>query len=728
MKMKKIVSAFLALALATSATAISSLAAAPVVLTNEVTVVFEQNFGGLNEAADLADFNVNGEWQYFGSFMGQYFNGEYKCNGTVMTKQAYDLTSYSYWEYETEVIATGNGYYIYLGWDEAAGKGYRLKWDNSKKILSLFKAGNSTAVKTASLSSLYGANTKYNIIYSNGKLSVKQNSTEVLTYDVAAADFNGKFGIQGSATSMLILFDMNLTAGGNTTVNRWIYEEEFDGETVASLTDKGWTLPSSAKIFSGTDTYINMSASKSTATYNTALTGNYGIKAKQQIGYNAHHAYITIKSSDNSYYKITPATAKTDAIAKLEKYDAATGKTTILDTASTTYIDYACYEYDIKVYTGESETKIIADVYAYDNKNNSVSVTLEETDSSTPISAANKVQIYWGATNDCNLYNLSTYSIIDDTEKEEIQVNKVVRDKTFTSADTYKTAGNAGFYGGADKAPDYSFKTYTSFSDKYGLSFPADTVYYNYSGTVSDYSVKTTMYKSVNDSELRFNESSDGKSYYSLKAASNGSREQNVSLVKVVNGTVDDTWTKKTSALNGTKTGVYNFSDFYVNCDYQDDGSLKITAEFQAHDQEKYTLSAEDAAPLSGNEIEMVLPQKGAIKSFKLTAPTTETDCDGDMPIFKARFYNEAGVAVEEIENGAIYANTFAMLMDNYTVTAAIYENGVMTGIKAIEPTDLYERKVKLFDVTDAANTEIKLFMFDNNKSLNKLPQSCVLN
>jgi len=500
MKMKKIISAFLAISLAASATAISAFAASPIVLTNDGTVKFEQNFGGLNGASDLTDFDVSDEWQYFDAYMGQQVGG-YKCNGSVITKESYDLSSYSYWEFETIVLAEGNGYNIYLGWDEAAGKGYKLNWKNDRLTVQLFKAGNATAVaETEKLSTLYGAVAKYNVIYNNGKLSVKMNSKEVLTYDLSASDFNGKFGVQGAATTMFILFDMKLTTGGSTTVNRWIYEEEFDGETVYSLKEKGWTLPASATVVEGKDSYIS-AVSKSEVKYNIALTGNYGIKAKQRNGYNANQGYMTIKSSDGSYYLIKAGEAKTNTAAQIIKYDASTKTTTVLKkTSELDCPDYATFNYDVKVYTNSNETKIAANIDVYVDSTFKHTITMEATDTksddNTPIASVKEVSFSWGSqgSGNCNLYNFTTYSIIDDTEKEDIQINKVATDKNFTGADTYTTVGNAGFYRGPNKeSADWGWKNYPEYDDEYGMSYESGKIYYYHKDANNDYSVKANI-------------------------------------------------------------------------------------------------------------------------------------------------------------------------------------------------------------------------------------------
>ena len=507
------------------------------------------------------------------------------------------------------------------------------------------------------------------------------------------------------------------------TVKHWVYSEEFDNKTVDTLKLEGWTLPDGAEVVSTTDSYLN-AAQKNTIYYTPGdgLFGDdYTIKAKQSYGYNAYGAYMTIAGDGDVVYRIYPCSASTDSVVKITKHNTKTYKEVAILGSKPTInaVNYSTYTYDIKVYNVEEGIKIVANIYNSKSATPETPVTVEAIDTE-PLEVS-KIGICWGATDSCKLYNFSAHSIVD--EAETVAFDNEIIDKIFTSDDNYTTLKNAGFYSATEKGMnngDYSLKTYPSYTDESGMRYTGGNLFYYYDSTSSNYTIEADMYKRWNESIIYFNMSADMKSYYALESTGNA---KTAKLYKFVDG-------KEVTDLTKTEINIDSmakWSDYKINCDYQVDGSLVINAEVKPIDDNKVSLTLIDKSPLTGKNIKIYPKDEGKVKRFRITAPATYTNCDGDMPVFVPRFYNASGEVITAIENGKIYANSFARLLNEHTITAAMYEDGIMTGIKKITSSEIADM-AELFEVTDAENTVIKLFVLDNGTELNKVMETVELN
>jgi len=740
MKMRKLVSAIMALSVVSSAAGINAYAAAPIVQESAEIAVFNQNFGGLDEnSLASAGFMATGPWSYETTSIYQS-NGGNIIDGTLATVNMYDLTEESYWEFDWKVNVGFNGYVLFLGCGE--GNGYSIVINKAQA--SLYKGAyqyEDVPVCTADMGINIGyMDMSFKAVFDNGRIKVYREGNKVLECDgIDSSEFNGRFGIQAQSTDHLRVYSMELSK--NTPVDFWVYDESFDDETTASLKAKGWSFEDDVTVVAADDSYLSSTKADyhyveaEYAPMGSALSGNYGIKAKQMVGSNPHSALISITAPNGSAYRFMPLSTQNGTEAALVKYDAATNQETILDTDVSGYIYGVTYTYDIEVYNTEEGIKLVADIYA---NNAETPIHLEALDVEPVVESA-KIEVVWGSSETRRLYDFEVYSIVESGE-ENIPVvkDREIFSKVFTSADSYETLVNDGFEAEADYRNSgsmswYDVNEYARFSDENGMKFGTGCIYYYYDGTASDYTLTANMYRMYNESGIRFNESADRTSYYYFEANSKADATRGFKIERVENGLSEVIASlpyteEEYGSISYSITGGENWSDYEIICDYQDDGSLNITVNFKSGIYEAITLTANDANPLTGNRLEMRTGHEGGIKRFAVVEQYKDYGIKGNAPVFDARFYNADGEVIRNIENGTIYANTFAMLLEEYTVVATKYEDNTMTGIKVITPVQLASDKVELFEVTDAENTEIKLYMFDNAENLNKLPQSCVLN
>jgi len=729
--MKKRILAFIITVL-TAGCFLSVQADAPIVHSRKTTV-FNQSFAGLSGAEELDKFDVTGTWHYIQDYIGQ--SGNYNCNGGVITKEAYDLSHNDYWKFDVKLLSHANAYIIYLGWDEANAKGYRLEWHNGNAGivagLRLYKAGEKEAVAVKEHTSLFGQVIPYEITFKNDKLSVVQNGVEMINYDAEQSEFNGVFGIKGASASMILLFDMSLEKGNSYTVNNWYYEEDFEGETVETLKEKGWTLNESKAEIRNDATYGDYIASGSGTTVffnpdGEKLSGDFHIRTLTYVGYNEYDHYIALRGTNGYDYRIYPtynvknaADVKTAAIVKCPsgtKTPALTESHVLAQTEkSYAGIYYTTYEIDLNVKTTESGVSLEAIISKAGNN----PVTLEVTDLSDIITQSS-LMINYSSSDGYMLYEFSANSLT--TETAEITYEKEILDKIFTSEDSYQTVKNtfSGTLKGAGN--EYSFRTYPTYTDEGGLECSGMNICYNYADTTSDYTVEAKMYRMYNNSYVQFNISDDGKSYYMLETNYNNDTGKYIKIIKVEpSGKTDLAVIDK---VGYGESGNGNWSDYKVNCDWLSDGSLKITADFTTGTYKTKTLTATDTSPLTGQNIRVNAGHTGKVKRIKLTAPVTETE---DLSEFKVRFCDESGNVLTSVKNGAVYAYSGTVPLYGNTAVAVLYQNGMVTKLMPVDVKEL-SGKAKLFDISEEANSEIKLYIFENGKSLNKVCETAVLN
>lgn len=721
------------------------------VLVQEETVLFEQDFKNVANAADLSDFDVSSGWEYFEGYIGQMnLSGIGNISESIMTKESFDMTDSSSWQYTTKLYLWKNHYNIYMGWDEVNNKGYKLKWDYSSKTLGLYKAGNETALAEGTLTT--SGHTTYTITYKEGKLTVDAsiytggktyNQPDLISYTVSLDDFNGKFGVDCSDAAEIILYNLKLVKGIGENINHWTYEEDFEGESIESLTEKGWVLGGSASmkneeedyhknIKNGENDFLNINGSHSFMPNNSTLSGSIGIKADTYVGWNGNMHYIALCGVNGNEYRIYPMYSK--SYCAIVKYNKSTGKETVLaQTEAHGKYQYKQTSWDIRLIKAEEEVNIAADITLGDaNSSGTLYYQLSFTDTSDIIEPA-KILVSGGSSDQPWLYNFSLYSIPDAADRVPVSYDKVIIDKKFSADDSYSRIIADGFHRYADKNHNNNnLNLYAKFVDSVGMDYDS-VFYYTMANGGKDYTLEIDAYREYNATQVRFCGTGNGassnaslSSYYELEAGQVGGK--NAVYLRKKTADADAVQLDAKENIGWDNAGLVNFSNYKINCDYNDDGSLEIIAEFKGAKGTTQTLTYTDKSPLTGNLVYMNVGNYGSVQRFRITEPAEEVDVEGDIPVFNPRFYNASGKAITKIEAGKVYAKAFAVPLDDMAIIAALYDNGHMQDIKRVSMAQLASQTgVKLFDVADSGKPEIRLFVFDNGKSLNKIIQTLEL-
>lgn len=295
----KLLSVMLVLAMTISLFAgITVNAASPLTFDGAETVLFDQSFGGLSSTADAPDFTFSGAWQ-FTNYFAQIPSDP--STSYIQTKDSYNLTGASGWEFEAKIECTSRGY------DITVPGGYRISWlhaTNGAPII-LYKDGTEVA-KSTGLIYLYDADATWKVKYLDGTWTISAEYREdkvTLTYaDPSNPTFNGKFRVAANYTGKFTVYHMKLTQlAASSVAKHWAFETNFkSGDTVAKWAAEGLNLPSGATFYNG---YVTPG---SNVTYNfapggNALTGDYEFEFDFKEA-NGRNYYIRFNYVDSTHY------------------------------------------------------------------------------------------------------------------------------------------------------------------------------------------------------------------------------------------------------------------------------------------------------------------------------------------------------------------------------------------------------------------------------------------
>jgi len=151
--LKKVISFILSAVMLCGIANVSVSADAPMYFDGITTNVFDQDFGDITSTSQASDFAFTGKWVCTGEFVTIADTS----SGTIKTKNNIDLTGAYGYEFSVKMIMTQNNDDIYLAYNESASNGYKVNISRKTGTISLYRAGNSTALKTSSVRIEYGA-------------------------------------------------------------------------------------------------------------------------------------------------------------------------------------------------------------------------------------------------------------------------------------------------------------------------------------------------------------------------------------------------------------------------------------------------------------------------------------------------------------------------------------------------------------------------------------------
>lgn len=633
MKGKRLLSVILMLVMTVSLlTGITVNAAAPMQFEGATTVLFDQSFGGIKNAAGAPDFTISGTWVYADHFMMSSPSGD----AYVQTRDAVDLSNASGFEFEVKMECTHNGNTIHMPGD------YTVQWHNNSgaivsgksKVLALKKGSEVLAYTTVEI---YDADSVYTIKYLEGKwtvtLTTKTKNVSFTYDDASKPTFNGRFKAQANSTGHFTMYYMKLTKFANTaTVNHWKYDKTFtNADTLDTLKDEGFT-------FSNNDFTVSTSGIKAVHNdreltfrpYGKDFAGSYYFETA--IGRSMNYYSLDFNHSANGYYRIRIPKASTDNNIYLYKYDAATGKThTLAKQAFTNNTNSITTTYKVKVENAaDGSIKVTVDAvygstviptFTYtDTASDTVAVTTTTTDSETgetvettenvdtgaPLTSG-KIRVIWGYCGDNSYFKyLNAHSIVTDADKvtaKPVTYSDVVIDKTFTSADTVTSLANEGI-----TAPSVTI-------DDSGIHSADKAV--TYTGALGDdYSFSARMYRQWNNSEIRFGY--NGSDYYSVTSHYGSASNKYIRITRSGTTIAENEIASGTSDTN--KYGYCNWStyDVAVTTD-KDTGAKTIVLTFDCAGNVT-TIKAVDQTPItSGTNVNMYANSSGIVSDFALT-------------------------------------------------------------------------------------------------------------
>lgn len=549
------------------------------------TTVFDQDFGGLS--AMPSGFTKTGSWTY----AGKYAVALGTNNASIMTASAYDLTDTNGYTFKVGAAYTFNGFIMYLGWDESTSTGYQLAMYGNR--LYLYKNGAfSTSEKensqycVATSATYPGSNAYYNLrryytvnVTKTGVSVSSDRDANMLSYTVpdgeTAPQMKGKFGVKSQYTSDFGVWNMSLeTVDSKISVDRWMIDKTFTAnDTVEGVNAEGF-------VFEKTPTFTSDGAvigSKNPLTYDyTALSGDYVFETSVYKQYNSN--YIIFNQTDSSnYYQFKYGVKGGYTLTKYaggEAYvlaEAADGDSYIAAGNVTNYAlrvenDDTTGDLKIKITLSRSPYTVEATDY-YDDAD-------EAEPNGAPITSG-KLKLSNDTTGDATyIKSFKAYSIVPEAEqgKTITFTKKAFEMVTPTATDTAETLSNQGI----------TTSGTWEFADGYaGVTAAGKNIYIKNSelSAADSYSFKIKSWREYSDHDVRFNYSSDGKSYYQIKTY-NGYSTSNSGVItfnKVVNGSVTDTknfsYTNPTAFAPNSTTHIHD-----VTVKKNADGKLNITA------------------------------------------------------------------------------------------------------------------------------------------------------
>lgn len=323
--------------------------------------------------------------------------------------------------------------------------------------------------------------------------------------------------------------------------------------------------------------------------------------------------------------------------------------------------------------------------------------------------------------------NFAVWYMTLETIDSNIKVNRWMVDETFNTSDTLDSLKSQGF----------SFSSSaTLVSD--GLKTGDNTsMTYDYAALSGDYVVETSVFKSYNSNYLIFNYVDDNN-HYVYRYGQKGDH----SLTKVVNGT---SYVLDEVAAGSSYQGTGCFTTYVLRNEVDETtGDLKITVTRKNsatkvvevtdyYDDENETTP--NGAPITEGKFKLKFDSTndtriGYFKAYSLVDAADQSDADtnGEIPVFKGRFYNGSN-AIKAMAKGEIYFGYPTKLLGDYTVLACLYDNNEMIDIAVLDELDIYKDKTMLFDTTSVSDDAyIKVYFIDSLGRMNYLSDVYTLN
>ena len=573
------------------------------------TTVFEQDFGGLSSMPSA--FTATGTWTH----AGKYSVALGVNSASIMTKNSYDLTGTKGYVFKVGASYSINGFIMYLGWDESAGTGYQLAMYGNR--LYLYKNGAfSTTDKenspycVATSATYPGSNAYYNLrryytvnVTPAGVSVFTDRDANMLSYTIpdgeSAPSMKGKFGVKSQYTRDFGVWNMILESVDSAIhVDRWMIDKVFSAsDTIEGVNAEGFKFE---KTPSFTSNGVVIGSNNALSYDYTALSGDYVVETSVYKQYNAN--YIIFNQTDASnYYKFRYGVKGSYSLTKY-----AGGNSYVLAEGAdgSSYVSAGnVTDYKLKLTNNDAGDLNIKITLSHSPYTVEVTDYYDDADETIPNGApitSGKLTLDNDTTGDATyVKSFKAYSVVPESEQNNvITFEKNVFDMSIPKAtDTADAMANQGI----------TTSGTWEFADGYaGVTAAGKNIYIKNSDlqTADSYSFKIKSWREFSDHDIRFNVSSDDKSYYQIKTFNGyNSNAGVITFNKVVNGTVADTknfsYSKPTSFAPNSTTHIHN-----VTVKKDGTGKLNITAYVTGNNGAVAdTITYTDASPLAPGHI-----------------------------------------------------------------------------------------------------------------------------
>lgn len=605
-------------------------------------------------------------------------------------------------------------------------------------------------VKTVQASTAWWANWAFNVKVSqeivDGGVAVKVNlyslrtkETVVLEYtdtDNAFASGAAAVGFPYATNTLYTLKAYSTPYSEPTLVNKVIADYDgFKGHTMESLTERGFTFTNLSYMdmskewakFLNSHGYITFAEPGK-----TVIEGSYNANFKFGWKWNKHNVSFNRNGSD--YYAIVKGSETVDSATqyyiRLDKVTAS-GTTELAKNTYTTNPLADTYTeriYSIDVNKDVSPAEITVKITNADG----VEYVIDATDNSPLGDGLIKI--------DCEYAGYPALYNFFCTKKEYVGGSNVNGDaglytkaitytKTIKSTDTVASLLNEGINLAYNKTADV-----ITFSDNgacyNGLTSNAEILYAPGKLTSDSY-VFTTKHVTNNQrqSDIKFNVSADGKSYYHFKfVIPNDYTNPNshIELYKVVNGGTAVLLASNEDADRGA-AGAGGITTLKVALNKTSLGNEITVSATGSRYGGTDTISYTDSdSPLASGNLILGFGSYGGAETFKELSYSTDKLITLDDDLF---FYIN-GAYSTAYSKGKIEIEAPVKRIGNYVVVAALYEDYEMTNVVSLSPDEFNSGKVTLFDTTSstAKDAYVKVFIFDSEDTLNNLTKVYELN
>jgi len=651
--------------------------------------------------------------------------------------------------FETEYKVSNTNQH-YITFNKKGNSYYKLillYGGNDPGTLQLIKVADGTEellkeVKTVQPATAWWANWTFNVKVSQKIVdggaefeavmySARTKETVVLTYtDTDNAFVTGAASvIFPYATNTLYTFKAYSTPFSQATlVNKVLADYDgFKGYTMESLAERGFTF----------NNLTYMDISKTWAKFNNShgyigfaepgkavIEGSYNAKFRFGWSWNKHNVSFNRNGSD--YYAIV----KGADYIKLDKVTSSGTTELVKNTYSKNPLadTYSQRTYEIDVNKEVIPAVITVKITSADGEE----YELRAEDASPLADGMIKI--------DCEYCGYPYLSNFFCTKKEYVggsDINQnpglytkaITYEKTIGESDSVATLLNEGINLAYNKSADV-----ITFSDKgacyNGLGSNAEILYTPGSLTNDSYTF-TTKHVTSNQrqSDIKFNISEDGKSYYNFKFVINNDYQNpnsHIELYKVVNGASPVLLAANEDADRGA-AGAGGVTTLTVSVNKTSDANeITLIAKGSRYGGTDSITYTDSDLPLKSGNLILGFGSYGGNETFKSLSYTTDKLITlNDDLLFYVNGAYASGYSKGKIEIEAPVKRT-----GGFAVTAALYEDYEMTGIITLTPEKFNSGKVTLFDTTDSTANEayVKVFIFDGEDTLNNCTDVYELN